>query len=347
MSDLTRLLLRDPEIEGFFSAKADMDAMVRFECALALAQAEHEVIEKSTAEKIVEAAKTFVGDQPAIEEATARDGVAAPELVRQLRDHVGSPEADKLHYGATSQDVIDTSLVLRLSQCLGVIENRLHAIVDALDHLIETFGDNSLVGRTRMQKALSITVQDRLVAWKTPLKTHLVRLEDIKPRLLQVQFGGAVGTLDKLGYVGAEVKRALANHLELTHSSANWHNRRDNIIEFASWLSLVSGSIGKIGQDVALMAQNEMGEIKLGGTGKSSAMPHKQNPIRGETLVALARYNAVQVGGMHQSLVHEQERSGAAWTLEWMILPQMVITTGAATTTLRTLLGDVKQIGKI
>jgi 3-carboxy-cis,cis-muconate cycloisomerase len=125
----------------------------------------------------------------------------------------------------------------------------------------------------------------------------------------------------------------------------SWHSQRDGIVELADWLSLVSGSLGKIGVDIGLMAQNGVGEIALEGGGGSSAMPHKQNPVAAEVLVALARYNATLTGGMHQALLHEQERSGAAWTLEWLILPQMVVTTGASLRTAKALLGHVTRIG--
>jgi 3-carboxy-cis,cis-muconate cycloisomerase len=122
----------------------------------------------------------------------------------------------------------------------------------------------------------------------------------------------------------------LAKTLGLGVASRSWHTARDGLAEFASWLSLVSGTLGKIGQDVAMMAQNEIGETVLAGGGKSSAMHHKSNPVQAELLVALARFNATQLSGLHQALIHEQERSGAAWTLEWMVLPGMVSACGAS-----------------
>ena len=143
-------------------------------------------------------------------------------------------------------------------------------------------------------------------------------------------FGGAAGTLDKLGENANGVMQRLAGRLSLGCAPRPRHSERDGIAAFASWLSLVTGSLGKMGQDVALMAQNEVGEVKLASGGGSSAMPHKVNPVGAETLVALARFNATLVAGMHQSLVHENERSGAAWTLEWLVLPQMVMTAACA-----------------
>ncbi|TIW68692.1 MAG: 3-carboxy-cis,cis-muconate cycloisomerase, partial [Mesorhizobium sp.] len=162
-------------------------------------------------------------------------------------------------------------------------------------------------------------------------------------RLLVVQFGGAAGTLDRLGDKAAPVRAALAAKLGLG-DAAQWHSQRDALADFAGWLSLVTGSLGKFGQDIALMAQGGM-DIKLSAGGGSSAMPHKQNPVKAEALVALARFNATQLAGMHQALVHEQERSGAAWTLEWLILPQMVVATAGALRLAAELAGQIESLG--
>jgi len=147
--------------------------------------------------------------------------------------------------------------------------------------------------------------------------------------------------LDELGMSAAE----LARRLGLADGPC-WHSERDCLADFASWLSLVSGALGKIGQDVALMAQNEIGEVKLAEGGGSSAMPHKSNPVRAEVLVALARFNAGLLGAEHQALVHENERSGAAWTLEWLTLPQMVAATGAAMRHAAALCGGLRFVDK-
>ena len=158
-----------------------------------------------------------------------------------------------------------------------------------------------------------------------------------------VQFGGAAGTLEKLGDKGPAVRAALAAKLGLG-DAPQWHSQRDALAEFAGWLSLVTGSLGKFGQDIALMAQAGT-EIELSGGGGSSAMPHKQNPVKAEVLVALARFNATQLSGMHQALVHEQERSGAAWTLEWLLLPQMAVATAAALRLAAELAGQIESLG--
>jgi 3-carboxy-cis,cis-muconate cycloisomerase len=158
-----------------------------------------------------------------------------------------------------------------------------------------------------------------------------------------LQFGGAAGTLDKLADKAGTVRATLAKNLGLS-DLPQWQSQRAVIADLAHLLSLVTGSLGKFGQDIALLAQSGA-EIALSGGGGSSAMPHKQNPVNAETLVSLARFNAVQLSGIHQSMVHEQERSGAAWTLEWMILPQMVIACGASLRLASTLAGQIKRLG--
>ena len=339
-------LFGDPELAGFLSAEADVAAMVGFEAALAAAQAECGVISAQAAEAIEKLTSDFVVDMAGLRAGLGRDGVVAPELVRQMRAGLEGEAAKAVHFGATSQDVMDTSLVLRLKSVCMVLAGRISALEAALDGLAQRFGQRRLMARTRMQDALEIRVTDRLADWRAPLGRHRERLGEIETRLLVVQYGGAVGTLDKLGADGPKVARALARRLGLGIAEKSWHNQRDGLVEFAGWLALVTGSLGKIGQDVALMAQNAMGDIALAGGGGSSAMPHKSNPVAAEVLVSLARYTAGASGTMAQAMIHEQERSGAAWTLEWLVLPQMVMATGSALLLAQRLLDSVESMGR-
>lgn len=339
-------LLGDPETTQHFSVKAEISAILRFEAALAKAEAACGVIDEDAAEAIAAGCETFEPDLKAIGEATARDGVIVPEFVKQLRRHIGDPHGASVHHGSTSQDVVDTAMVLRMKEALAVFAQRLTDLDDALEKLSATFGDNELMARTRMQAAMPFEVSDRIAAWNAPLKDHRTRLGELRPRFTLLQFGGAIGTLDKLGDTGPEVRKRLAEELDLAVADHVWHTDRSAVTELADWLSLVTGTLGKMGQDIALMAQNEIGEVKLAGGGGSSAMPHKQNPVKAETLITLARFNATQVSGFHQSLVHEQERSGAAWTLEWMLLPPMAVSTGAALRTAIAMVGDIEALGR-
>lgn len=336
-------LAGDDETAAMLGADAEIKAMLAFEIALAKAEAEHGLISAEAAREIGERLAAFSPDIERLRQGTARDGVVAPEFVRQLRAAVGEPHAGHLHFGATSQDVIDTAKIRQLAPILAIFDRRLAKIGALFEDLERRFGGNSLMGRTRMQTAIPITAGDRIAGWRAPLERHRLRLDALRPSLLVVQFGGAVGILEKLNDKAPVVRKALARELGLG-DAPQWHSQRDRIAELANWLSLVTGSLGKFGQDVALMAQGG-DEIKLSGGGSSSAMPHKQNPVAAELLVTLARYNAVQLSGIHQALIHEQERSGSAWTLEWLVLPQMVMTTGAATRTATGLLGNIESIG--
>ncbi len=336
-------LFADSEIVELFSAKADIDAMMRFEMALAQAQAHAGVIPSTDAQGIVSGLSEFAASTTALRDAVARDGVVVPELVRQMRGAIGGQAAAKLHFGATSQDVIDTSLMLRLKAALDIIAARLGHVIDALDDLLQRDGGNVLTAYTRMQAAIPVTVADRVASWIAPLRRHLARLQQFALNGLVVQFGGAAGTLEKFADRADDVRKELALRLDLSET-AQWHSQRDGIAELGNLLSLITGALGKFGQDVALMA--ELGsEIQLSGGGGSSAMPHKQNPVNAETLVALARFNAVQISALHQSLVHEQERSGAGWMLEWMTLPQMVAATGSALLIAGRLTAQIDRLG--
>ena len=332
-------LLGDPEVAQVLSAETQIALMTAFEIALAQAQAGEGLIPADAANAIALAAAAFV---PAVDELAAgkaKDGVLLPVFVSLLRQAVGGEHGDYVHFGATSQDVADSAQMVRLKMVAGIVVGRLGQLESGLQRLASSYGNDSLMGRTRMQAAKPITVGDRLRAWWGPLERARA---NVPADAFAVQLGGPVGTLAEMGDAGPAVRAALATALGLADAPC-WHTQRDRIVRITSWLAGVSGALGKLGQDVALMAQ--MGEIALAGGGGSSSMPHKQNPVNAEMLVALARYSAVLAGGMHQSLVHEQERSGAAWALEWLIVPQMAMTAGAATLLALRLLGQVEGMG--
>jgi 3-carboxy-cis,cis-muconate cycloisomerase len=340
---LLSVLLGDEEASRHFSVQAEIDAMLEFESALAEAQAQNGIISNDAAGAIVTALASFRPNAALLRTGVAKDGVVVPELVRQVRGAVGEPHGQHVHFGATSQDVIDTGLMLRLKAIVEHVGLLLTETIIRLASLEERFGDRALTGMTRMQPAIPMRVSDRVTAWRAPLLRHQERLSEQSRRLLVVQLGGAAGTLEKLGDKGPAVRAALAEKLGLA-DAPQWQNQRDALADFGGWLSLVTGSLGKFGQDIALMAQGGT-EIALSGGGGSSAMPHKQNPVKAEALVALARLNATELSGMHQALVHEQERSGAAWTLEWLLLPQMVVATAASLRLAAELAGQIESLG--
>jgi 3-carboxy-cis,cis-muconate cycloisomerase len=328
-STLLRALAGDDEVAHFLSDSADVAAMLRFEAELAGSQADAGLVPAEAAARIADVCQSFAPDWPDLARSIAVDGVIVPALVRQLRNAVGQPHALLVHLGATSQDAIDTSLVLRLAAVLDLLENRLRRLVARLDELASEQGATVIMAHTRMQRAMQFTAADKIGTWSAPLRRHLERLSQMGPRLLVVQFGGPVGTRDGLAGKGNEVAAGLAKRLGLA-AAPSWHSQRDRLLELGSWLSLVTGSLGKVGADISLMAQNDVGEVVLASGGGSSSLPHKSNPVAAELLVALARVNAGLIGALHQALVHENERSGAAWTVEWLILPQMLEATAGS-----------------
>ena len=225
---------------------------------------------------------------------------------------------------------MDTGLVLRLRDALALLTGRLDAMIAALAAQAEAHRGVVMAARTRAQQATPTTFGLKIATWLAPLIRHRERLSELRPRLLVVQFGGASGTLAALGDMGIRVMEALAAELDLAAPPLPWHTQRDGLAELAGWLSLVSASLGKIGGDLTLLAQSEVGEVRAGAAGGSSTMPQKANPVGAETLVALARFNAGLLSVLHQAVPQSQERDGVGWTLEWLTLPQMAVATGAA-----------------
>lgn len=328
-----RQLLGDDQIAAFFTAEADIAAMLHFEAALAGAQAELGFISHDAAAAIAQAASRLVLAPAELSAAVARDGVVIPDLVRRLRAEVGEPHAASVHKGSTSQDVIDTSLFLRLKAASAVLLERLDALVAGFDQLAGSSGGLVLYGHTRMQRARPITLAHKVAAWRDPLVRSRARFAGLAEVLFRVQLGGAVGNRAELGSQANAIVDGVAARLGLGPAPRAAHAERDAIAAYGHWCVLVAGALGKFGADVALMAQSEIAEVTIAGGGGSSAMPEKNNPVGAEILVTLARFAVTLQAGLDQALVHENERSGAAWTLEWMILPQLVVTAGASTRT--------------
>ena len=317
-------LLADQEVAQLLGDEADIAAMVAFEGALARVEAREGLIGADQAAAIGSALEHFRPDMERLAQATLKDGVPVPDLVAQMRAGMDTKAAPLLHFGATSQDVVDTALALKLKPVLALLKQRLDAVDAALSTLIDRFADRPLMARTRMQSAIMITAGDRLKVWRGMLQEVAAALPAMADRMLILSLAGAAGSAEKFGERIGSLRAAMAQELGLSVPAGVPHADRDRIADFGSWLSRTTGALGKIGMDIALMAQNGVGQIALSGGGGSSAMPHKQNPVLAEVLVALARYNATQVAGLHQALVHEQERTGSAWTLEWLILPPMI-----------------------
>ncbi len=338
-------LFSDPESEALWDTARFVDGFIQFERALAKALAEAGVVEHTVAAEAVEDIKSFQPDLAKIAAHVVQDGLSVPEFVRQLKAHARPSALPAIHTGATSQDLIDTAVSLVLRDANTRFETQLTDVLTPLDALTDTWGEATMMGRTRMQAALPISVLDRIATWRNPLASHIDRLKALRPQVETLQFGGPVGNRTSLAPHGDAVATALAKTLNLSNPDRAWHATRENLADYANWLSMVTGSLGKMGQDLVLMAQQGVDEVRFSGGGSSSAMPHKQNPVRAELLVTLARYNATQLPAMHHALVHEQERSGSAWSLEWMILPAMVTATSTALRHAEELIQSIESMG--
>ncbi len=322
-------LLSDPETTHLMSDAAEISAMIRVEKALATVEARLGLIPEAEAEDLVAALDAVFIDPGALAEGVKRDGVVAPALVAELRTQLPVPLAQWLHWGATSQDIADLALVLRLKGVLDLFASRLDGLIRALGALARAHRDTVCLARTRSQAASPTVFGLKLANWLQPLLRHRTRIDELRPRLLAVQFGGATGTLSALGAGGIEVMDALADELGLARAEP-WHASRDRIEECAGLMAMIATSLGRMGADFVLLAQTGVGEIGFAGAGGSSTLPQKQNPVLAEVLVSLGRFAATQASAVHHAAIHVQERDGAAWTLEWLALPPLVGATGAA-----------------
>lgn len=325
---LLTALAGDAETEALLGDEAQLDAMLAVEKALADASADVGWIGTAAAAAIGAAIAGFVPDRAGLAAGMAQDGVVVPALLRQLRATIAPPHRDALHRGATSQDIVDTALMLQLRRVLDLHEARLDRLLGRLARLAATDGGRPLLGHTRMQVAVPTTWGAKLSSWSDPLSRGLGSIRAMRPTLLVVQLGGPVGDRGSFAGHGDAIAARLAARLGLGTASP-WQATRDPIVGLGNVLALLSGTLGKLGADVSLLAQNEIAAVRLAGGGTSSAMAHKSNPVNAEVLVALARFNAGLAGTLQQAMVHENERSGAAWTLEWLVLPLMLVTTGA------------------
>ncbi|WP_420565854.1 3-carboxy-cis,cis-muconate cycloisomerase [Thalassobaculum sp.] len=329
-SALTAPLLSDPETAALIDDAAVTRAMVEVERALSRVEGRMSVIPAEAAAAIDAALDGFMPDMEKLGAGMQSAGVPIVALVSQLRDKVGAPARDYVHAGATSQDIYDNALLLCFAAATDRMKTRLDAVISQLSVMADDHRFTVMAGRTRTQQGIPISFGAKVAGWLAPLKRYRERLIWVREELLVVQFGGAAGTLAAIGSRGMDVADMLADELGLERAVSPWHTARDGMLGLGDWLSGVTGTLGKIGADLLLMGQNEVGEIRAGGGGGSSAMPQKANPIGIEMLVTLARANATNLSGLHHAAIQEHERGGPGWTLEWICLPPMLLATAAA-----------------
>ena len=330
-SGLYGALFGDPELARLFSDSAEVRAMLLVEGALAEAQGKLGLIPETAAAFLKRACAEVQVDPTALAETTATNAVPVPGLVAATRKALEAPDhAAWLHFGATSQDIMDTALTLRLRQVTRIMGDRLAGALKALGKMAEAHADLPMMARTYGQAAVPSTFGAAVASWGSPLLRHLDRLYEVPPRLLVVSLSGAAGTLSAMGDKGPEVRKLLAQSLDLSDPEESWHSSRDRIAEFAGWMTALAASLGKMGEDLILMTMR--GEVSLKGAGGSSTMPQKQNPVGPSVLSALARHATGLNVTLQSAALHREARDGAAWMSEWLTLPQLILTTGRALT---------------
>lgn len=322
-----------PAMREVFSDTGRFASWLSFEAALARAQSSLGVIPESVGAAVTAAAHTDNLDPAAMKDHFERVGFAILPLVKQLVAACPEDAARYVHWGATTQDVLDTGLVLQMRGGLALIEAELDGVIAALVRLARDHRDTPQAGRTFQQHAAPITFGYKVAGWLDEALRHRARLPALKDRAFAVQFGGAVGTLAPLGDKGAEVRAALARELDLRDPDITWHTGRDALAEMVFWLGLVSGLLGRIGTEVAMLMRSEVGEVRepyVPGRGASSAMPQKRNPIACPQIIAISARARALVPQMMESQVQEHERGIAAMPVEWMVIPEAFLLASGA-----------------
>jgi len=333
---LIESLATTDELVELFSDESVLQAMLDFEGALARAEAGVGIIPRAAAETIMASAKAHFFDAGEISRAALRAGTLSIPLVKALTERVRVSDPDAagfVHWGATSQDVADTALVLLLKRAQSIFERHLAGLETALRGLAEKHSNTVMLGRTLMQPAPPITFGLKAAGWLGAIQRSHQRLNASFADALVVQFGGASGTVASLGDQGIVVGQALAHGLGLIYPDAPWHTHRDRLAEVLCDCGVLAGSLGKMARDISLLMQSEVGEVVepgVAGRGGSSTMPHKHNPI-GCSLTLAATYRVPGlVTTFLSGMTQEHERGTGGWQAEWPTVAALIQSTGLA-----------------
>jgi 3-carboxy-cis,cis-muconate cycloisomerase len=323
----------DPAVVELLSDRAYVRRLLEVEAALARAQAELGIIPGEAADAIERAAATLEVDLAALAAGVRRDGVPVVALIEQLRSVLGPEVAPFVHRGATTQDIVDTAAVLAARSVLAHLDAGLGQLARELGRLAEEHRGSVMAARTHAQHALPTSFGLKVVGWALPLARHHERLRELLPRLAVLSLGGAAGTLLAFGARAPELEERLGRRLGLAVPELPWHTQRDAIAELGAWLALLTGSLGKLAQDVILLCQSEVAELseaQHGRRGGSSSMPQKNNPMRSEQILAAARVVAAESSALMHALVQEHERGTHGWQVEWLCLSPMALLASGA-----------------
>ncbi|GDX06387.1 3-carboxy-cis,cis-muconate cycloisomerase [Buttiauxella sp. A111] len=341
-------MLRDSPLSEIFSDENTLQRMLDFEAALARATALCGVTPESSMTIISAQCQADKLDIPALAQAAAGAGNLAIPLVKQLTANVKQQDeqaARYVHWGATSQDVIDTGLILQLREAIDASEALLEQLISALIEQIQRHQHSVMPGRTWMQHALPITFGLKLAGTLDALLRWSERLQEMKPRVLVLQFGGAAGTLASLNEQGVAVVQALANSLSLNQPDTPWHSQRDRLLEVASWFAGVSTTLGKFANDFSLLMQTEVAEVGepvAPGRGGSSTMPHKRNPVSCAAILTATTRIPGLMATLYASQNQQHERALGGWQAEWETLPQLITLAGGVMQTTRELFSGMQ-----
>lgn len=332
MSQLYASLFYQNDVNIIFSDEALVKYMLRAEVALAQAQAEVGVIPLIAAETIQRVAEQEIHSIINFDHLAQSSGLAgniAIPFVKQFTAAVKKINEDAsryVHWGATSQDIIDTAFMLQAQDALQLIEKQLIQAIQATKKLTIQYRDQVMIGRTWLQQGLPLTFGHKTARWLSSLDRDLKRVQQLQQHVLTAQLGGAVGTLASLTEYGSAVVSTYAQKLGLNTPVCTWHGERDRVAEIAHVLATITGNLGKMARDWSLMMQTEIAEVfepSGAGRGGSSTMPHKRNPVAAASILAAANRVPALMSSIYQSLVQEHERSLGAWHAEWLALPEL------------------------
>ena len=330
------ILFRDafgtPAMREVFSDFSLITRYAEVEVALAKAEARCGVIPVDAAEAIAKRTNVAAFDFDLLRSETDIVGYPILPLVHQMAKQCGDA-GRYVHWGATTQDIMDTAVVLQVRAGLEIIERDIAALRGILAGLAKRYRDTPMAGRTHLQQALPVTFGYKCAIWLAMFDRHTERLSQLKSRVLVGQFAGAAGTLASLGNKGFEVQTALCEELGLGVPVSTWHVARDGLAEAMNFLALVTGSLGKVALDIMMMASTEFGELYepfVKGRGASSTMPQKRNPISSELMLAAAKGVRQHAGLMLDAMVQDFERATGPWHAEWMAIPESFVLTAGS-----------------
>ena len=322
-------LLGDEELALILHASTEFRTFIDVELALANAQSALGLIPQTAGADMKVALAKVSPDSVALGKGISTSGVPVPALLAELRKVLPPELAQWLHWGATSQDIVDTTMMLQTAQCLTLLDDRLSRLLNTLHKQSNAHATTLMAARTRTQLATPITLGLRVAQWAQPLIALEKELSLLTPRVLRIQFGGAAGANSVVAPYGPAIAEHMASALNLSNSPP-WHTDRSGIVGLANWLLQICLSLSKLAKDLLIMSRSDIAEVHAGQSGGSSTMPQKANPVQSEMVVTMGTIAQAIHAGICAAASPVEERDGASWTVEWILLPQLLITTGCA-----------------